>query len=269
MTQPIKPVLRYHGAKWRIASWVIENLPPHKHYLEPFFGSGAVFFCKEPAPIETINDIDGRVVNFFRVLRERPDELIQALALTPWSRRECEEGGEPSSDPLEDARRFAVRCWQARASRIIGSSGWQHRIAGGYPDVALWAKLPDRLRAVTARLARAQIECRPAVDVIAQYNHRDVLIYADPPYLLGLRGRAYTHEMTDEDHVRLLEVLMQHKGPVVLSGYRSELYMDTLKGWQHKTRETIALMGARRTEVLWLNPLAVKMLEARKSTLAT
>jgi DNA adenine methylase len=259
----VKPILRYPGAKWRLAPWIISHMPPHESYLEPYFGSGAVFFGKAPARIETINDLDGEVINFFRVCRERPDDLAEALALTPWARAEREAAYEPATDDLERARRFAVRVWQTYGACVSESRGWRATTGsyrGGGPDFPkLWARLPGVVREASERLLEAQIECRPALDVIRRYNGPEVLIYADPPYVHGTRtasGKAYTHEMTDKDHAELLYVLRDHKGPVLLSGYDSDLYSGLLGDWRKETRATTAEKGVKRVECLWINPAA-------------
>lgn len=127
----MKPVLKYPGAKWKLASWIIGHMPQHTAYLEPFFGSGAVFFNKPASKVETINDIDGQVINFFRQLREHPAELTRLLELTPWSRGEYFLSWEkPTGIPLEDARRFMVKCWQAFGARLDYRSGWRHEKKG-------------------------------------------------------------------------------------------------------------------------------------------
>lgn len=120
----IAPVLKYPGAKWRLAVWILERMPPHEQYVEPFFGSGAVFFRKQPSRLETINDLDGDVVNLFRVIREAPEELAAAAWATPWAREEYEASYERPGglDPAERARRFLVRCWQSHGSRTFGAT---------------------------------------------------------------------------------------------------------------------------------------------------
>jgi DNA adenine methylase len=259
----VKPILKYPGAKWRLAPWIISHMPPHESYLEPYFGSGAVFFGKPPAHIETVNDLDGEVVNFFRVCRERPDDLADTLTLTPWARAEREAAYEPATDDLERARRFAVRTWQTYGAFSDKSCGWRATTGkhtnNGPNCPALWARLPAVIREAFERLLTAQIECRPALDVIRRYNGPKVLIYADPPYMHSTRtarGKAYRHEMTDADHAELLYALKEHKGPVLLSGYDSELYSDLLGDWHKETRATTAERGVGRTECLWINPVA-------------
>lgn len=255
------PILKYPGAKWRLAPWILSFIPPHESYLEPFFGSGGVFFNKTPSRIETLNDIDGKVVNFFRVCRERPDELADALRLTPWAREERDAAYNPAGDELEQARRFAVQCWQTFGAFPRKSNGWRHTTAktrdGGPDNPKLWARLPECIAEASRRLLQAQIENRPALDVIKRYNGTEVLIYADPPYIRDTRtthGDAYHHEMTDADHEELIRALMAHKGIVLLSGYDSDLYNDMLRGWKKETLNAQAERGARRVECLWINP---------------
>ncbi|WP_460801459.1 DNA adenine methylase [Microbacterium sp. GXF6406] len=255
---PLAAALRYPGAKWSIAPKIVSHFAPHYHYVEPFFGSGAVFFSKSASGHELINDLNGLAVNMFRMLRDRTDDLVFALESTPWSREEYDESHIVTGDELEDARRFVVRCWQAHASDLAKKTGWKNRgrtqRAGGMS--VRWQKVPEQLRAVAMRLQDAEIECRPALEVIRRFNSHDVLIYADPPYLPSTRTqKMYGEEMTEQQHVELLELLVQHAGPVVLSGYANELYTSMLTGWK-----TIELAppkvekGAARVEVLYVKP---------------
>lgn len=258
----MNPILKYPGAKWRIADWIIGFMPKHEGYCEPFFGSGAVFFNKPKSRIETINDLDGSVVRFFKTCRERPDELAEALSLTPWSREEflLSDFGEDNPDDIEAARQLAVRCWMTFGARTHCKTGWRHttaRCRGGGPDnPKLWRRMPEVVRQVADRLLDAQIENRPGVEVIRINNGSDVLIYADPPYIKATRtlnGDQYRHEMTDAEHVELLEALTAHQGMVLLSGYDCELYRDMLPGWEFVTRNVAAERGTKRTECLWMN----------------
>ncbi len=252
------PVLKYPGAKWNLAQWIISYFPPHTTYLEPFFGSGAVFFNKKPSRVETINDIDGNVVNLFKMIRERPEELSRLIEFTPWARDEYRASYDKTGDELEDARRFLVRCWQAFGTRLCDRTGWRHNIQG--PNGGLssnWFYMPKNILKVAQRLKTVQIENQPAVNLIERYNQPDVLIYADPPYPLNTRtGKMYAQEMTDQDHIELLEALDKHPGPVILSGYSCDLYDIRLKQWQKVTRKALAEKGQIREEVLWINPVA-------------
>jgi DNA adenine methylase len=256
----IRPILHYPGSKHRLAPWICSQLPPHVSYLEPFFGAGAVYFAKTPSHVETLNDINHQVIDFFRVVRDRPDELARLIEATPWSRQEYYDAYEITGDDLEDARRFAVRMWMARGARTSDRSGWRHDIAGRPHTncTKVWQGIPDRIREAADRLRDAQIECQPAIDLIKRFACPAVLIYADPPYPLATRSdkRIYKNEMTDEQHIELLEVLDAHPGPVVLSGYGCELYDDRLRHLSRRTSRAYAETGASRTEVLWLNPVA-------------
>lgn len=274
----LSPVLSYPGAKWRLAPWVIEHLPTHATYVEPFFGSGAVFFNKPAVRNEYINDRSGEVVNFFQQLRDNTDALILALELTPWSRDEYTGAFESTTDPLERARRLAIRQWQGVGGRDNGryASGWRHngpRGGGGTGAnnvCGVWQRLPARLAAAAERLRGAQIENRPALDVINRVNAPDTLVYADPPYLGSTRDwqTYYREEMLGEpEHLELLNALNEHSGMVVLSGYASDLYDTRLAHWGRVTRQAQAEAGQTRTEVLWLNPAAAIALESQRRRL--
>lgn len=267
VTEEIKPLLRYAGAKWRVAKWIAGFIPPHTTYLEPFFGSGAIFFTKHPSRIETINDINGDVVNFFRVVRESPEELSRLIAFTPWSREEYLKSYEKTGDPLEDARRFLVRMRQAFGRRTSSKTGWTSEIQGTTrrAEYKTWGTLPREILKTAARLMRAQIENQSAFELIPRYKYPAVLIYADPPYLPSTRtgGDAYSHEMTEPDHAKLLEILDTHPGPVLLSGYENELYSTRLKHWGREAQDTYSMLATARKEVLWINPVAAGKMRGR------
>lgn len=259
------PTLKFPGGKWNLAKWIIAHMPVHRLYVEPFFGSGAILFNKPPAKIEILNDLDGRVVNLFRVIRERPDELAAAVEMTPWSREEYYAAYEVSPDPVEDARRFLVRCWQAFGTKVVHRTGWRSdALDTSQPRTKTWGGLPARILVAAERLKPCYIECRPAVEVIRRHSQTEALIYADPPYLLSTRSCPYyAVEMTDNDHVELLTALKEHPGPVLLSGYESQMYRDMLPGWSTSLREVYAEKGRMRKEVLWLNPTADEALHGR------
>jgi DNA adenine methylase len=242
-----------------MADWIIANLPPHRCYVEPFFGSGAIFFRKAPAKFETINDIDDSVVNLFKMVRDRNEELAALIEMTPWSRTEFYASYAPTEDNLERARRFLVRTWQAIGAKTATRGGWRSDVSGksNGSRTTTWKNLPRRILDVATRLKDAQIECRPAMDIITRFRYPHVLLYVDPPYVLGTRkGKAqYLHEMTNADHVEMLDALDDHPGPVLLSGYACPLYDDRLRHWGRLTHDSVAETG-RREEVLWLNPVA-------------
>lgn len=248
-------VLKYPGAKNRLASWISSYIPDHKVYLEPYAGSLAVFFNKEPSSIETINDLDQDVVNYFQVLRDHPKELINILTLTPYSRQEYVSAYENSEEPIEQARRFCIRCWQGFGCGNNYRNGFRSGQQSTSPNPAkAWAELPYTLQLATERLKHAQIEHMDAIALIKRYNTKDVFIYADPPYLPTTRkGYLYKHEMDIENHKVMLKVLKAHPGKVLLSGYENDLYREELHDWRKVSTNTVAEAGNKRTEVLWMN----------------
>lgn len=253
----MRTVLKYPGAKNRIAKWICEYIPPHGVYLEPFFGSGAVFFNKEPAKIETINDLDDDVVNYFEVIRDKSDELIAALEMTPYAREEYNRAfvkSEKDSD-VERVRKFVIKCWMGFGCSNLYKNGFRSSQQSTSPRTTKeWNEFPERLRAAAMRLKMAQIEKLPAVELIRRYNSADVFIYADPPYLRDLRkSYLYRHEMTDGEHMELLQALKEHPGKVMISGYESDLYNQELSGWKKIHKTTQAEAGIKRVETIWMN----------------
>ncbi len=260
-------VQQYPGSKWSMADWIINHMPEHEVYLETHFGSGAVYFTKQPAKIETINDVNGKVVNLFRTIREKPEELARLIEWTPWARAEYYESYEMTGNELEDARRFLVRCWQAHGTRTSDRTGWKNSIqASGKNRTKGWQQLPERIMKVTERLKNTQIECQKAEKLVERYRYPEVLIYADPPYLIETRhGRIYEDEMTSEEHEELLTALEAHPGPVLLSGYAHPMYDERLKHWKRETRIAYAEGGKRRIEVLWINPVAAERMPGQQT----
>ena len=250
-----KAILKYPGGKWRISEWIISQLPVHKVYCEPYFGSGGVFFNKAPAYIETINDINGDIVNLFRVIRERPKDLAAVLELTPWARDEYRACKEPAADELERARRTLVRHHQSFGTTNSGLNTWRNsQTYNGPRCAAQWNELPETVMRICDRLKTAQIENVDALTLIERYNDPDTLLYLDPPYLQGLRKRnMYKCEMTDKQHVELLELIKSSKSKICLSAYDNALYNEQLKGWYTSEKPTTAQMGKRRIEKLYMN----------------
>ena len=252
-------VLKYPGAKNRIARQICSYIPGHRVYLEPFFGSGAVFFNKKPSYIETINDLDDSVTNYFKVLRDKTDELVRKLALTPWGRDEYNSSYIDNDDDsdVEKARKFAVRCWQGFGAANRYRNGFRSSQVGTSPQTAkIWGELPEILSRAALRLKNAQIENLPALELIRRYDTPDVFMYIDPPYLKELRkGYLYKHEMTEQEHVELLSVLRVHRAKIMISGYDSPMYNEILTGggWHNVSLKSQAEGGAIRVEVLWMN----------------
>lgn len=261
----MKPILKYPGAKWNLAEWIISHLPSHAHYVEPYFGSGAVFFNKKPAKHEVINDLSGDVVNLFRVIREDGERLAALIEMTPWAREEYELSYQACDDPMERARRFVVRVWQAHGTKGHTPKTWQNSSGdgGGRFRALLWCAVPDRILATVARLKDAEIDRKDALRVIQENSHSDMLIYADPPYVLSTRTgkiNTYAFDLTDADHTLLLDALDAHPGPVVLSGYHCALYDTRLAHWHTREKQAQAEKGNARTEVLWLNQTCIDRL---------
>ncbi len=253
----INALLSYPGAKWGLAPQIVSLMPPHRSYLEPFFGSGAVLFNKPPSPIETVNDLDGDIVNFFTVLREQPEVLASRIALTPYARDVFDDAHEnQGADPLDRAYQFAIRSKMGHGFKTNQKTGFKIDVYARERSycVSCWNRLPGDLLEAAQRLKCVQIENRPALELIRRFNHNNVLIYADPPYLLETRGgKQYRHEMTEQDHLELLEALKQHSGSVILSGYPSEMYDRELRGWSRITRKSYNQNADQRTEALWCN----------------
>lgn len=252
----MKAILKYPGGKWRISDWILSHFPAHKVYLEPFFGSGAVLFNKAPSYIETVNDIDGNIVNLFRVCREHPEELAREISLTPYAREEfksCFDLNIP--DPIERARRTLVMFRQSFGIRSSYRSTWRNVQRYGGPRCAtMWNDLPETIIACAERLKEVQIENTDALTLIGRYDDPNTLIYCDPPYLQELRTRnMYAHEMLTEDHVLLLSQIKKSRSMVIISGYDNDLYNTELQGWRTDEKVTTAQMGLHRTEKLWMN----------------
>lgn len=262
------PAIRYHGGKFRLAPWIMQFFAPHTTYVEPFGGAAGVLLQKQRSYAEVYNDLDGDIVNFFRVLRD-PDtrrQLFELVSLTPYARADFDQAWEETSDPVERARRTAVRAQMGfgSAGATKGATGFRIDTKRAYGTAQhLWAEYPQAIAAVGQRFQGVLIENRPAIEVMQQHDRNDTLHFVDPPYVLSTRvlqanGKGYyRHEMTDADHLALLQVLLELEGMVVVSGYDSELYNDMLAGWevfQTKSRISAGRGTALRTEVVWINP---------------
>ena len=261
----MRAVFRYPGSKWAIAEWIISHFPDgyeNMVYLEPFLGSGAVFFYKQPGIVETINDIDGDVVNLFYVLRERPEELKRALELTPYSREEYDKSFEKCEDSLEKARRFMVKTTQAIGAKLgHGKCGWRNHKSMNIGGTACkWGGITETIDAAASRLRGTtknlvQIEHMDAFCLIERYNTPEDLIYIDPPYVRSSRksGALYTHELTDEEHKRLLELIVKSRAKIIISGYDNELYKKALDGWETDSTMSQTTSSKMACEKIWMN----------------
>jgi DNA adenine methylase len=262
-----KPALRYHGAKFRLATWLLQFFPVHRCYVEPFGGAAGVLLQKPRAYAEVYNDLDGDIVNFFRVLRdpEQRSQLVEAVRLTPYARSEFDSAWTPSAEPIEAARRLAIRAQMGfgSAGASKGTTGFRVDTKRAYGTCQQhWAEFPVAIATAGARITGVLIENAPAIEVMQRHDAVDTLHFVDPPYLheTRVRGsgkdRCYRHEMTDAQHKELLEALCGLQGMVVLTGYPSPLYSAALADWQlHKTSARISAGRgtALRTECAWLN----------------
>lgn len=257
------PPVRYMGSKWQLSEWVISKFPPHDRYVEPFCGSAAVFFRKNRSQVEVLNDLNGDLVNFFKMLRDNSEELINKIELTPFALAEYEEAWTPCDDPLENARRFYVRSWQSFSGDTKVRSGWR-RVSNQSRDRTAakdWQRLGG-LRDAVALLRNAQLDSLDAIDCIRRNDTPDTLFYVDPPYVHSTRKslrHQYQHEMTDADHVALAECLHQLKGMVILSGYESPLYAELYADWSVSTISNTTNGNGVATEYLWLSPNATDL----------
>jgi DNA adenine methylase len=224
--------LRWYGGKCRLASKLLSFVPDHQTYVEVFAGGAALFFAKDTSPLEVINDLDSGIVNFYRVLRD-PEKFRRfqfLVSLTPFSREEhelCRRTWADSGDDIERAHRWFVvnrMCYGG-----IFDSGFGRSVTAGRngmaTTVASYLSAIDRLPEIAARLTRVQIENQDFREIIKGYDRPETFFYLDPPYVLSTRKtKAYRHEMTDDDHAELVELLLNMKGKAVLSGYSNLIY---------------------------------------------
>lgn len=248
-------ILRYPGAKYKIADWIISYIPEHKVYVEPYAGSLAVLLNKERSHIETINDINGDVVNLFKVIRNYPNELEELLYWTPYAREEYNGSFEETNNPIEKARRFCIQCWMGFGASNAYKNGFKSGQQDKSPNPSKgWAELPAMVKITAERLRGVQIENLPALDVLKRYNTPDVFLYLDPPYYPDKRkGYLYKYEMDKMDHEEMLKQICKHPGKILLSGYDNDLYNYYLKGWNKESKEVQAEGGTKRREFLWMN----------------
>jgi DNA adenine methylase len=299
LTKPTRPVLRWHGGKWKLAPFILDHFPKHRIYVEPFGGAGSVLLRKERVYAEVYNDLDDVVVNLFRVLRDetKAARLVEALRLTPFARAEFDEALELAEDDVERARHLIVRSYMGFGSNAHSSSPVAEKTAfktytrpadqdayrstgfranstrSGTTPARDWTNYPDALPAIIERLRGVIVEQRPAIEVMRQHDGGGTLHFIDPPYLpetrspankYDLKHRMYRHELTVDDHRDLLAFLKTLKGMVALSGYPSALYDDALTGWRRETADALADGARPRTEVLWLNPACAAALDRER-----
>jgi DNA adenine methylase len=270
-SRPARPVIRYHGGKYKLAPWILSHLPEHRIYVEPFCGASSVLMAKPRSYAEVINDLNTDVVNLFRVLRdnEKAADLERQLKLTPFARDEFAEAYMPvdADNEIERARRLIIRCFQGFGSAAFNSNhgtGFRSNSnRSGTTPAHDWVNYPSAIDSFVDRLQGVIIENRPAVEIIKQHDSRESLIYCDPPYVHETRKQRQSEnygqfEMSDDDHRKLAEVLHGVRGMVVLSGYPSTLYQELYPDWRRIERAAFGDGASPRTEGLWFNENAVK-----------
>lgn len=261
----IRPPVKWYGGKRYLAYQIIRHFPKHRIYLEPFGGGASVLLNKDAVEVETYNDLDLRISRLFRVLRDRGEEFIRKASLTPYSQVEFKDAAEypPNADEVEMALRDFVRWRQSFAGKGQSWSCTTARARGGMAgDVNAWWSAIEMLPEVIDRLRRVQILCQSAFDAIPKFDHKEGLIYCDPPYVHSTRcsssRNVYHTEMTDDDHRRLGTLLRGCKAKVVVSGYPSPLYKEVYAKWKRVDIDIAnhAASGAtkdREVECLWMN----------------
>lgn len=257
-----RPLVRYHGGKWRIANWVISHFPQHRCYVEPFGGGGSILLRKNRTHAEVYNDLDGEIVNLFKVARERGPDLAALCELTPFAREEFEVAYDPVDDPLEQARRTLVRSFMGFGSAGVSkqTTGFRSNSNRSHTTPAHdWRNYPEALRVTIERLRGVVIENRDALKCMKAHDAPEVLHYVDPPYVHATRSfrersPSYRHEMTDQDHVNLAAGLRGLRGHVIVSGYRCALYDELFSNWERVDRVAHADGARERVESLWLSP---------------
>lgn len=269
---PDRPVLRWHGGKWRLAPWIISHFPAHRVYVEPFGGAGSVLLRKPRCYGEVWNDLDAELVNLFCVLRdpEASRRLIDLVRLTPWARDESRAAYEPAFDTVERARRLVARSFMGFGSdgtRVSATTGFRSNSnRSGTTPAHDWANYPPALAAIVERVIGVVIENRDALACMAAHDGPTTLHYVDPPYLpetrqMDHRDHGYNRELSAEDHHRLLPELRRLTGMVIVSGYASSTYDAALAGWERREISTYADGARPRVECLWLNPATSAALE--------
>lgn len=274
---PSRPVLRYHGGKFRLAPWILSFFPAHTVYVEPFGGAASVLLQKPRVGAECYNDLDGQVVNLFRILREPTAalELQRRVELTPFAREEFDWAYEPAIDDMDSAHKLIVKSFMGHGSDSATRScrtGFRSKLSDGrvLPSME-FASWPNAIPSFTRRLRGVVIENRNAIEVMDRMDSTSTLLYVDPPYCHSTRSaitkrsagtHGYRHEMTDDDHRVLAATLRNAKGMIVLSGYPSDLYdKELFHDWTRYERRHVADGGKFRTEVVWLNDACVAALD--------
>lgn len=263
-----RPIMRYHGGKWKLAPWISSHFPEHRIYVEPFGGAASILLRKPRSYAEIYNDLDGEVVNVFRQYRDNGAALCENIWATPFSREEYITSYQPTDDALEQARRTVMRSFMGFGSAAVTlrrhttkrftnpATGFRSNSnRSGTTPAHDWKNYAEASEAFIERLRGVVIENKDATSIILQHDTPETLHYLDPPYVAASRdkGSDYAHEMTNDQHCELAKMVHSLKGMVIISGYNSLLYDSLYKGWNRTERIALADGAAKRTEVLWMN----------------
>jgi DNA adenine methylase len=261
LTQPLK----WHGGKHYLAPKIIDLMPSHIHYVEPFFGGGSVLLTKPPEGVsEVVNDVHRELTTFWRVLQDTKSfaKFVRIVEAIPFSQVEWTDSHAKSGDAVKTAVNFFVRCRQSRAGKFdcfaTLSRNRTRRLMN--EQASSWMSAVDGLPDVAARLKRVVILDDDALNVIRSQDGPNTLFYLDPPYLHETRVTKsdYEHEMSTEQHMVLLDTINRCVGKVLLSGYPSKLYQSNLKNWNYEDIEidnkaSSAKQKPIMTERIWMN----------------
>ncbi|WP_237607257.1 DNA adenine methylase [Roseimaritima sediminicola] len=263
--KPLTQPLKWHGGKHYLAKRIIDLMPEHLHYVEPFFGGGSVLLNKDPHGVsEVINDVHRELTNFWRTLQdeERFARFMRVVEAVPFSEVEWKESFEPTDDPIEQAVRFFIRCRQSRAGKLNAFATLSRNRTRRQMNeqASSWMNAVNGLPEIARRMRRVVVLCQDAVKVVKRQDGDNTLFYLDPPYVHESRVTTadYDFEMTTEQHERLLDAICQCKGKVLLSGYPNELYDQRLKDWnvvdiQIDNKASSKKNKPKMTERLWMN----------------
>lgn len=259
MAQVTRPLMNYYGGKWNIAEWVISHFPNHGTYVEVFGGALSVFMKKQPSKLEVVNDLDARIVNLYRAIRnqESARHLQLLLDLTPYSRNEYRFCQEESLSTLEDARRIICASFMGVGSSILDkTTGFRNSKSSNTSPPDSFRNYVEAFQMFHERMKRVMIEQLDWSEMIAKYDSPETLFYFDPPYIHETRHetkRGYAFEMTNDDHEKLVVALNSLKGKAILSGYDHEIY-GGLSYWHKVTKEARVQQDGTKVECLWLCP---------------
>lgn len=285
MARKLTPPIKWHGGKHYLASWIIDQMPPHLHYVEPYLGGGAVLLARDPVKnwlaegdekllakdsgcSEVVNDVNGQLTNFWNVLRnpELFQQMQRILELTPFSAVEWKNSTTQvqSDDPVEAAAGFFICARQSRQGLMTSFATLSRKRTrrNVNEQVASYLNAIDGLADVHRRLQAVVIFNDDACQVIRRQDGNRTLYYCDPPYIHESRTAtsAYAFEMDTENHIELLETLSTIEGKFLLSGYRSKLYDDHADkhGWRREDRlidnkSSSTKEKEIKCECLWMN----------------